>query len=93
MSELAEIKSILLQQNQEHNEMKIQLNRMEYAILGDERIKQKGIVHKLEDLENSHYKLKASHHSHKHKFLLVAAAIGAIISAVGSAVWNKISGH
>jgi len=86
MSEFQEIKNLLNAQDR-------QLNRIERALLGDEQMKQQGIVHKVDDLQSSHKKLKIDYYKHRNTFLWVASFIGGVVTLAGQWLWRKISGE
>ena len=66
------------------------VNRIERALVGDDKMKQKGMVHKLYDLEQSHHKLKTDYHKHKNLFVLVSSGISALFGSVVSFFGKKI---
>lgn len=46
------------------------VNRIERALVSDDKMKQKGMVHKLDELEQSHHKLKSDYRKRKNLFVL-----------------------
>ena len=66
------------------------IDRIERALMGDGEMKQKGMVHKLDDLEKSHSKLKTDYHKHKNLFVLVSSGISALFGSVISFFGKKI---
>lgn len=86
MTDSDEIKQMLQAQN-------AQMKRIEFALLGDEQMKQKGIVHKVDDLEHGHKKLKTDYYKHRNTFLWVASFIGSVITLSAQLIWKKITGE
>mgnify|MGYP001446426431 FL=1 len=70
--------------------METKIDRIERALMGDDKMKQKGMVHKLDDLEKSHSKLKTDYHKHKNLFVLVSSGISALFGSVISFFGKKI---
>lgn len=70
--------------------METKIDRIERALMGDGEMKQKGMVHKLDDLEKSHSKLKTDYHKHKNLFVLVSSGISALFGSVISFFGKKI---
>lgn len=70
--------------------METKIDRIERALMGDGEMKQKGMVHKLYELEQSHNKLKTDYHKHKNLFVLVSSGISALFGSVISFFGKKI---
>jgi hypothetical protein len=86
MTDSDEIKQMLISQN-------AQMKRIEFALLGDQQMKQKGIVHKVDDLEVGHKNLKRDYYKHRNTFLWVASFIGGVITLAAQWIWKKVSGE